>query len=79
MRRRSSPRPGSITSSQPDAVWAESDAFTADERTKMEQMGHSFRPWPETIGNMQIIAWDYASGSVTAASDPRGAGASKVR
>ena len=63
----------------PDAVWAESDAFTADERTKMEQMGHSFRPWPETIGNMQIIAWDYASGSVTAASDPRGAGASKVR
>ena len=63
----------------PDTVWAESDAFTADERTKMEQMGHSFRPWPETIGNMQIIAWDYASGSVTAASDPRGAGASKVR
>jgi gamma-glutamyltranspeptidase/glutathione hydrolase len=63
----------------PDAVWAESDAFTAEERTKMEQMGHSFRPWPDTIGNMQIIAWDYASGSVTAASDPRGAGASKVR
>jgi gamma-glutamyltranspeptidase len=45
----------------------------------MEEMGHSFRAWPDTIGNMQIIAWDYASGRVTAASDPRGAGASLVR
>ena len=63
----------------PDVVWAEDDAFTAEERAKMEQMGHSFRPWPDTIGNMQIIAWDYASGRVTAASDPRGAGAAIVR
>jgi hypothetical protein len=31
------------------------------------------------IGNMQIIAWDYASNAVTAASDPRGAGVSIVR
>lgn len=63
----------------PDVVWAEADAFTAEERSRMEEMGHSFRAWPDTIGNMQIIAWDYASGRVTAASDPRGAGASLVR
>jgi gamma-glutamyltranspeptidase/glutathione hydrolase len=63
----------------PDVVIAEDDAFTAEERTRMEQMGHSFRPWPETIGNMQVITWDTATGKVVAASDPRGAGGSAVR
>jgi gamma-glutamyltranspeptidase/glutathione hydrolase len=63
----------------PDTVFSEDDAFSAEERAGMEKLGHAFRPWPMTIGNMQIIAWDYASGAVTAASDPRGAGVSIVR
>ena len=64
---------------QPDMVFAEPDAFTADERAALEKRGHSMRSWPETIGNMQVITWDYADDSVKAASDPRRSGGSLVR
>jgi gamma-glutamyltranspeptidase/glutathione hydrolase len=64
---------------QPDAVFAEDGAFTAEERTALEQRGHSIRPWPATIGNMQVVTWDYSSDNVEAASDPRRAGGSLVK
>jgi gamma-glutamyltranspeptidase/glutathione hydrolase len=63
----------------PDAAYVETDAFTADERSDLERRGHSIRPWPEDIGNLQVITWDYASGRVSAGADPRRAGAGLVR
>jgi gamma-glutamyltranspeptidase/glutathione hydrolase len=64
---------------QPDSVFAEDDAFTAEERAALEQRGHTIRRWPPTIGNMQVITWDYADDKVDAASDPRRAGGSLVK
>ncbi len=64
---------------QPDVVFAEDGAFTPEERAELEKRGHSFRNWPLTIGNMQVVTWDYAKGKVDAASDPRRAGGSLVQ
>ena len=64
---------------QPDVVFAEPKGLTDDERRSLEERGHKFRDWPPTIGNMQVITWDYATQSVVAASDPRGAGQGMVR
>jgi gamma-glutamyltranspeptidase / glutathione hydrolase len=63
---------------QPDVVFAE-PGVTAEERSALEERGHKIRDWPATIGNMQIITWDYASQKVVAASDPRGAGTGMIR
>ncbi len=64
---------------QPDAVFAEPAGLSAEERAALEQRGHKIRDWPPTIGNMQIITWDYGSQKVVAASDPRGVGKGMVR
>jgi gamma-glutamyltranspeptidase/glutathione hydrolase len=64
---------------QPDVVFAEDGAFTPDERAALEQRGHSIRAWPATIGNMQVVTWDYSTDKVEAASDPRRAGGSLVK
>jgi gamma-glutamyltranspeptidase/glutathione hydrolase len=64
---------------QPDMVFAEPKGLTAEERQALEQRGHKFRDWPPTIGNMQVITWDYATQSVVAASDPRGVGRGMTR
>ena len=39
----------------------------------------STRPWPDTIGNLQVVTWDRATGRVDAASDPRRTGGARVR
>ncbi|HZF24848.1 MAG TPA: gamma-glutamyltransferase [Steroidobacteraceae bacterium] len=64
---------------EPDVVFAEPKGLTAEERQTLEQRGHKFRDWPPTIGNMQVITWDYATGAVVAASDPRGVGQGMTR
>src|SRR5882672_274995 len=64
---------------QPDVVFAEDAAFTVSERAQLEKLGHRFRSWPRTTGNMQVVTWDYANGKVDAASDPRRAGGSLVK
>lgn len=64
---------------QPDEVFAEPDAFSAAEREELGKRGHKFRPWPRTIGNMQVVTWNYATDKVDAASDPRRSGGSLVR
>jgi gamma-glutamyltranspeptidase/glutathione hydrolase len=55
----------------PDKVFAEKDAFTADEIAELEGMGHTVevreRPW----GNMHGVMWDKKTGEVTAGSDLR--------
>ncbi|MGH8264089.1 MAG: gamma-glutamyltransferase [Steroidobacteraceae bacterium] len=64
---------------RPDEVFAEPGAFTAAEQASLAQRGHKFRPWPATIGNMQVVTWDYLTNKVDAASDPRRAGGSLVK
>ena len=63
----------------PDSISFESGALEADLQEALAEMGHSLlessRPW----GNMQAITFDYADGTVTAASDPRRNGGADVR
>jgi gamma-glutamyltranspeptidase/glutathione hydrolase len=58
----------------PDEVDYEQGALTDAEIKELRAMGHTLkvsgRPW----GNMQVVTWDYATGKVEAASDPRGEG-----
>ena len=58
----------------PDVIEYEKGALSQSEISRLEAMGHKLeegsRPW----GNMQVITWDFASGKVEAAADPRGEG-----
>jgi len=58
----------------PDVVDYEKGALSADEITRLQAMGHSLKESSRRWGNMEVITWDYASGKVEAASDPRGEG-----
>jgi gamma-glutamyltranspeptidase/glutathione hydrolase len=59
---------------QPDEVGYEQGALTEDEIVKLQAMGHKLRLSGRQWGNMQVITWDFATGRVEAASDPRGEG-----
>lgn len=56
----------------PDVVDFESDAFGAEERAALEARGHKLREARRRWGNLQVVTWDYSTGAVEAASDPRG-------
>ena len=58
----------------PDVVEYESGAFTEAELTRLRAMGHTLKEGSRRWGNMQAITWDYATGKVEAAADPRGEG-----
>ncbi len=58
----------------PDVVEYESGAFSDAEITRLQAMGHTLKEGSRRWGNMQVITWDYATGKVEAASDPRGEG-----
>jgi gamma-glutamyltranspeptidase/glutathione hydrolase len=58
----------------PDDVSYEQGALTDGEIAKLQSMGHTLRLSTRQWGNMQVITWDFASGKVEAASDPRGEG-----
>jgi gamma-glutamyltranspeptidase / glutathione hydrolase len=62
----------------PDAVIYEPGALSAEERAALEQRGHKLKAGRGPWGNTQVVTWDYASGRVEAASDPRGFGAGLV-
>jgi len=64
---------------RPDVVFAEPEALAPSEQADLETRGHGFRPWPATIGNLQVVTWDTATGRVEAASDPRWGGGAIVR
>ncbi|HKZ74233.1 MAG TPA: gamma-glutamyltransferase [Steroidobacteraceae bacterium] len=57
----------------PDVVQFEPGALTPEEREALAARGHVLREGSRRWGNLQIVVWDYASGNVEAASDPRGA------
>ncbi|MGO9950029.1 MAG: gamma-glutamyltransferase [Steroidobacteraceae bacterium] len=58
----------------PDDVGYEQSALSDEEIAKLQAMGHKLRLSNRQWGNMQVITWDFASGKVEAASDPRGEG-----
>ena len=43
-------------------------------RTQLEARGHKLREGSRKWGNTQVVTWDYKTGKVEAASDPRGVG-----
>jgi gamma-glutamyltranspeptidase/glutathione hydrolase len=62
----------------PDVIQYEPGAFTADQAKALSDRGHKLQLAGRQWGNLQVVLWDYASGSVEAASDPRGVGAGLV-
>jgi gamma-glutamyltranspeptidase/glutathione hydrolase len=62
----------------PDEVDYEQDALSDAEIKELQAMGHTLKVSGRQWGNMQVVTWDYASGKVEAASDPRGEGAGSV-
>ena len=62
----------------PDVLQFETDALTPEEQKALADRGHTLREGTRKWGNMQVITWDYKTGKVVAASDPRGAGVGLV-
>jgi gamma-glutamyltranspeptidase/glutathione hydrolase len=58
----------------PDVVEYEKGALTDEETARLQGMGHKLEQGNRLWGNMEVITWDFASGKVAAASDPRGEG-----
>jgi gamma-glutamyltranspeptidase/glutathione hydrolase len=61
----------------PDAISAESGAFTAEEIAALQARGHVVNGGERAWGNMQVVTWDRATGEVTAGSDSRWKGVGK--
>jgi len=62
----------------PDEVDYELGALSESEIKALQGMGHTLKQSGRQWGNMQVITWDFASGKVDAASDPRGEGVGLV-
>jgi gamma-glutamyltranspeptidase/glutathione hydrolase len=58
----------------PDEVDYEQGALTDAEINELQAMGHTLKVSGRQWGNMQVITWEFATGKVEAASDPRGEG-----
>jgi gamma-glutamyltranspeptidase/glutathione hydrolase len=58
----------------PDVVSYEKGALTPAEITSLTAKGQKLEVGGRQWGNTQVITWDYGSGRVEAASDPRGEG-----
>jgi gamma-glutamyltranspeptidase/glutathione hydrolase len=62
----------------PDEVDYEPGALTDGEIQALQARGHTLKVSGRQWGNMQVITWDFATGKVEAASDPRGEGVGLV-
>jgi gamma-glutamyltranspeptidase/glutathione hydrolase len=62
----------------PDEIMYEPGALSETEIAKLEAMGHKLRLSGRRWGNMQVVTWDFLTGKIEAASDPRGEGAGLV-
>jgi len=63
---------------EPDLMIYEDGAFSGEEVERLTAMGHKLQKFDRLYGNMQVVTWDYESGDVAAASDPRNEGGAKV-
>ncbi|MFW2404194.1 MAG: gamma-glutamyltransferase [Gammaproteobacteria bacterium] len=55
----------------PDAISFEAGALAEGEQARLEEMGHDVREVRRPFGNMNVVTWDFATGEVEAATDPR--------
>jgi len=62
----------------PDVLEFESDALSVEERAALTARGHTLKEGSRKWGNTQVVTWDYKTGKVEAASDPRGIGEGMV-
>jgi gamma-glutamyltranspeptidase/glutathione hydrolase len=62
----------------PDVVEYEKGALSPAEIAALTAEGHQLEEGGRRWGNMQVVTWDYATGRVVAASDPRGEGAGLI-
>ena len=58
----------------PDQIGYEGNALTPDQISDLEAIGHSVVRARGSFGNMHVVTWDFTTGEVDAASDPRGIG-----
>ncbi|MET0027328.1 MAG: gamma-glutamyltransferase [Candidatus Thiodiazotropha sp.] len=58
----------------PNEIQYEPNALDDALLNQLQQMGHRLKPLQRDYGNMQAILWNKTTGSVEAASDPRGIG-----
>lgn len=56
----------------PDSVSYEEGALTEDQLQGLTERGHKLRASRRGFGNMNVVTWDFESGKVEAATDPRG-------
>jgi gamma-glutamyltranspeptidase/glutathione hydrolase len=57
----------------PDVIQYEAGALTPEQIKALQDRGHTLREG-QRWGNMQVVIWNYETGEVDAASDPRGQG-----
>lgn len=62
----------------PDEISFEPDAMSSRTMRHLQDFGHHLKPRTERYGNMQMVILDRRSGTMQAASDPRGVGAARV-
>jgi gamma-glutamyltranspeptidase/glutathione hydrolase len=62
----------------PDVIQYEPGAFTDAQVKALSDRGHKLQLAGRQWGNLQVVLWDYLTGDVEAASDPRGVGAGLV-
>ena len=62
----------------PDILEFEPGALSAEDRAGLEKRGHTLKEGSRKWGNTQVVTWDYKTGKVEAASDPRGVGEGMV-
>ncbi len=55
----------------PDSVSYEAGAFSDAEIAALTKMGYSLRQRDRPYGDMNVVVWDYKTGKVQAATDPR--------
>ena len=58
----------------PDQIFYEPGAMSESEKRSLQERGHELKESERLYGNMQAITWDFETGVVRAASDPRGEG-----
>ncbi|MEJ1960542.1 MAG: gamma-glutamyltransferase [Gammaproteobacteria bacterium] len=62
----------------PDVIQYEPGAFSDAQVKALSDRGHKLQLSGRQWGNLQVVLWDYETGQVEAASDPRGVGAGMV-
>ncbi len=63
----------------PDEVVFEKGALSPGEQRVLTEWGHQLTESRRAFGNMNIVTWNYETGKVEAATDPRGLGEAEVR